>query len=106
MDPNTRVALTELSDEHLEKIVDIYRSVGLAWDQETPIADEVRDELEIRMEAEFRPTMVDISKMLIGQRPFSGKDYVHIYITYNGRANAPNDADKIFDQRIRKEFIP
>ena len=104
MNPNTRITLAELKDEHLEKVIDIYRSIGLTWDQKVPLANEVRGELEFKMETEFRPTKMDISKMLITQKPFSRTDYIHVYITYNHHANAPDNANKIFDQIIRQKF--
>jgi len=105
IEPNTRIQLEELTDEHLETIIRIFRDVGLKWDQKIPSAREVVRGLEAQSEYELRPTMADISKMFITQRPYESSDYIHVYITYNSRARAPDGAREHFDQRMRRDFI-
>ena len=105
MEPNTRIKLTELTDRHVETIIGIFRGVGLTCDQEILCAEEIVRELESQSEYELRPTMGDISKMILTQKPFGLIYYVHVYITHNRHANAPESAKDDFDRRMRKEFI-
>jgi hypothetical protein len=105
MDPNTRITLRSLRNKHLEQIIDVYRSTGMSWSMEVPTAVEVRSELSDQAEYELRPTGADISKMILTQREFKGQEYLHAYITYNRHANAPENADKLFDQKMREHFI-
>ena len=108
MEPNTKLTLEELTDEHLEKVIDFFRSSGLDWYGEIPLAHEVKEELESRNGTEFRSTIaIDISKLIVDKRHSyqDDQDYLHFSISYGQDANAPENADKSFDKKIRGEFL-
>ena len=114
MEPNTRLKLEELTDAHLQKVIEIYKSLGLICD-ENPFkrlsADFVKKEIRSFGSLEIRPVIsMDIGKMHLEDRLSSdGQTYFHVSIGFNHSFYASQNVDttKIkeqFDKAMEDEF--
>ena len=115
--PNTRIALEELDDEKLEKIMKIYRDLGFLCGKKPlgyDTAESIRKDLSTDGSIEFRPAPATDAHLIFMLRyGDDGRRYIHLQAQKDDRfqgiypAHESGNYETLtedFDRALREEF--
>ena len=111
--PNTRILVDEFTDEHLQRIMGIYRSIGFLCDPD-PIKGMTAEQYRRTQNLELRPASMLSSHVTIQAAHCSADDgmYVHVVmnldkvpIYHQVDADTLDNAEKVFNEAIWREFV-
>jgi len=107
MNPNTRIRLENLTEDHCEQIIDAYKSLGLKVNDLTmnpaAMAHSIQDELRQRHSIEYRPDGISQNKLdfELGYAE-DGCEYLHIIV--RALSSDITTITEEFDKKIRELF--
>jgi len=116
MEPNTTIALDDLTDQHLREIGELYRATGLPCDsyflRDSFSVKGIRAAIKKDQRIELRPVIArDIGKMYFEEKrsKTDGKKYVNILAGVNSNHGEIKKIDhktalRNFDQSLRDRF--
>lgn len=98
--PNTRILCGKLKKSDLEKLVELYKEVGLNVNSSLPSVDSINLDNKQWKEFEITPDTIHSDyKLIIGIRNFKGNLYIDAYV------NANLDLKEKYDRLVREYFL-
>lgn len=98
--PNTRILCGKLKESDLEKLIELYKEIGLNVNSPFPAVDSINSDNKKWKEFEITPDATHSDyKLIIGIKNFKGDLYIDAYV------NANLELKEKYDRLVREYFL-